>query len=265
MTCSGSAVSSPSDAAASKPMKPVNASTTARNRPCTLGSWPGSNGLSVTPASLPLASTITSSNVIAATLPTPITSWVRVETRTSSSAITVSTAIRIKNHQNQPSLPKLMCTCADITWFMKKPEITITNEIPAAKPPKYSQPAMKPPPEPSPRDEYVYTPPALAIRRVKRMATEARQRLPAPATMYAHGAATPASAATTLVASELASASDSSANDCANASPRPSTPCLSCPGPSFTRLLSAIGTRVTPSASHLTTLRELPSPSTGER
>ena len=164
-------------------MNPVKASTTARNRPWTLGSRPGSNGLSVTPASPPLASTITSSSVIAATLATPITSCVRVEILMSRSAIAVSSAIRIRNHQNQPSEPKWMPTWASITWLRKKPEMIITNEIPAANPPAYSQPPMKPPSAPSPREVYVYRPPALAIRRVKRTITEARHRLPAPATM----------------------------------------------------------------------------------
>jgi hypothetical protein len=38
---------------------------------------------------------------------------------------------------------------------MKKPEITITNEVPAANAQPYSQPAMKPASEPRPRAVYV--------------------------------------------------------------------------------------------------------------
>ena len=113
-------------------MKPVKASTTPRNRPCTLGSRPGSNGASVSPESPPLASTMNSSSRIAATLATPITSWVRVEMRMSSSAIAASAASRIRKHQNQPVVPRWMPTWASSTSLRKKPEITITNEVPTA-------------------------------------------------------------------------------------------------------------------------------------
>src|SRR3954469_10035209 len=69
------------------------------------------------------------------------------------------------------------------------------------------------------------------------MITDARQRLPARATMYAHGAATPAFAATKLVASELPRASESSASDCAKASPSPRMPCFSSCSPRRMRFL----------------------------
>src|ERR671937_1777267 len=72
-------------------------------------------------------------------------------------------------------------------------------------------------------------PPALAIRAVKRTITDARQRQPVPATMYAHGVAAPAEMAAAEVAVATPSASESSASDCANASARLRMPCRSSP------------------------------------
>src|SRR5712691_11199674 len=72
-------------------------------------------------------------------------------------------------------------------------------------------------------------PPALAIRAVKRTITEARQRQPTPATMYAHGVAAPAEIAAAEVAVATPRASDRSAIDCASASARLRIPCRSSP------------------------------------
>src|SRR5437763_906576 len=67
------------------------------------------------------------------------------------------------------------------------------------------------------------------MRRVKRMITEARQRLPTPAIRYAKGAAIPASPAAAEDANATPSASESSATDCASASNTPRIPCRSSP------------------------------------
>src|SRR6266571_2828159 len=95
-------------------------------------------------------------------------------------------------------------------------------------------------------------PPALAIRAVKRTMTDARQRQPTPATMYAHGVAAPAEIAAAAVAVATPSASESSAIDCASASPMLRIPCRNSPtdhvqrgrgvpGSVMFRLLSSIG------------------------
>src|SRR5690348_8768800 len=67
------------------------------------------------------------------------------------------------------------------------------------------------------------------MRRVKRMITDARQRLPTPAIRYANGAAIPVSPAAADDANATPSASESSATDCANESTTLRIPCRSSP------------------------------------
>src|SRR5206468_9287280 len=67
------------------------------------------------------------------------------------------------------------------------------------------------------------------MRRVKRMITEPRQRLPTPAIRYAKGAAIPVSPAAADDANATPSASESSATDCANESTMLRMPCRSSP------------------------------------
>src|SRR5436853_5172537 len=67
------------------------------------------------------------------------------------------------------------------------------------------------------------------MRRVKRMITDARQRLPTPAIRYANGAAIPTSPAAADDANATPSASESSATDCANESTMLRMPCRSSP------------------------------------
>src|SRR5438067_8331787 len=67
------------------------------------------------------------------------------------------------------------------------------------------------------------------MRRVKRMMTAARQRLPTPAMRYANGAAIPTSPAAADDANATPSASESSATDCASASATERMPWRSSP------------------------------------
>src|SRR5581483_5312995 len=191
-------------------MKPVNVSTTARKRLFVEVAFAGLSGANVKPESPPFAAITIASSRIA---PTPIAaaiSWMRVEMRMSRKARSASAPRKTKNHAYQCHL---IPVCADIAIDTKNEPITRTNEMPTAKPPPYSQPPRKPALGLRPREMYVYRPPALAIRRVKRTITDARHRLPTPAIRYANGAAMPASPAAADEANATPSASESSATD----------------------------------------------------
>src|SRR5713226_1381775 len=116
----GSAASSPRTAAASKPMKPVKAKTTARNSPCVDGSFDGLSGCSVTPESPPLASTMIASSRIAATPKAPTTSCNLVVRRMSRNANTSRPARSSRKHVNQPG-------CQPV-WFVNRADM-VTDAI----------------------------------------------------------------------------------------------------------------------------------------
>ena len=133
-------------------MKPVNANTTARKRPCVDGSLAGLRGWIVTPESPPFASTMIASSRIAATPAAPIRSCVLVETRMSKNAKRSNPPRRIRKHWNQLGL-QLVCWSNSVA--MVTAPIESTNEIPTANAVPYSQPPMKPPFGWRPRAMYV--------------------------------------------------------------------------------------------------------------
>src|ERR671930_367264 len=123
----GSAASSPSTAAASKPMKPVKAKTTARNKPCVDGSFAGLSGWAVTPESPPFAKTMMASSRIAATPAAPSNNWVRVDSRMSKNEKSSNPPSRKKKHWNQLG-PQLVCGANNAPTAT--PPMERTNEIP---------------------------------------------------------------------------------------------------------------------------------------
>ena len=129
---SGSRASSPSTAAASKPMNAVKPSTTPRKSAEADGARAGSNGAAVSPSSPPWTTIAIASRSTASTPVTVTASCRRVETRMSSSASSAASASSGKNHVYQL---QSSAVCSVIAADRKKLEITSTNEIPTAKPP----------------------------------------------------------------------------------------------------------------------------------
>ncbi len=148
MTRLGATASSPSTAAASKPMNPVKARTTARNSPCVLGERRGSNGRAERPCAPPLATMASDRATIVSTPITANSSCTRVETLMSARAISRIIASRMQYSGNQPTCALVL---AASTADRKSAEMIRTNEMPTAKAIAYIQPATKPICGPRPR------------------------------------------------------------------------------------------------------------------
>jgi hypothetical protein len=148
MTRFGAAASSPSTAAASKPINPVKARITARNSPCVLGARFGSKGRQVRPWAPPLATMARASATIVSTPITAKTSCTRVDTLMSARAITRISASSMQYSGNQP---RCTLVSAVSTVDRKSAEMISTNEIPMANAVAYIHPATNPARGPRPR------------------------------------------------------------------------------------------------------------------